>query len=102
MDVEGLLTTEQRRDIIDEARQIFRHSTLLVEELDAIVAALPKEPNAPPTDLPWSKLLFKHILPIGLADLFYALLNWISSSSWYAQITVRGHGGHGEHHEKLE
>ena len=103
LDVEGLLSTEQKQDIIDEAQQIFLHSALLVEELDAIAAALPKEANAPPKDLPWSRLLIEHILPLGLADLFYALLRWICSSRWYAWIIIRRGSDHGEHHnEKSE
>ena len=100
VDIEGLLSIKQRQDIIDEAQQIFLHLTLLVEELDAIAAAHPKEEDTPSKDLPWSILFVKHILPLGFAGFFYALLEWISSSKWYAQIIGRQDSHHGEHHKE--
>ncbi|MCJ1404281.1 heme oxygenase [Xylographa trunciseda] len=85
-DVEGLLDAEQRQDIVDEALSIFKYLALLVEELDDIVAAKPLPvPSTHPSTL-WSRLLMKHFLPLGMVELVYAFLHWISTRHWYGSI----------------
>lgn len=93
VDVEGVLTAEQRQDIVHEACQIFRYCGLLVKELDGIIAA---RPRAPPEHRPWMVLLFNHIFPMGFIELFYALVRWLSRSRWYAWVVVPWGGMSGE------
>lgn len=40
-EAEALLTVEQRQDVVEEAKEIFRRSVLLVEELDELAATPP-------------------------------------------------------------
>lgn len=88
-DVEGLLTNEQREDIVDEACMIFDHCELLVKELDEIMAA---RPRPPPETNPWMVLFLNRVLPMGLMELLYGLVKWVSTSRWYAWILVRWGG----------
>ena len=67
-EVENQLTLEERQDIIDEAKVVFENCALLVEELDGILAA--KQRAIPPD---FMTMLLKHVLPMGMADLFTAL-----------------------------
>lgn len=64
-EIEVLCTPEERQDIVREAEAIFMHCTLLVEELDDIVAA---QKSTKLTSLP--QLLLKHLLPMGMVELF--------------------------------
>lgn len=87
-DIEDLLNDEQRRDVIEEAQSIFKHCTLLVGELDKIVAARPTQVRPRPPA--WSELWIKHPLPLGIAEVIHALLVWIATCRWYSWIVVRG------------
>ncbi|MCJ1478896.1 heme oxygenase [Lambiella insularis] len=91
-DIEDLLDDEQKKDIIEEARSIFKHCTLLVGELDEIVAARPPQPHT--LSSTWSNSWMKHLLPLGIADVVHALLLWMGTSRWYAWIVK-----HGQHHD---
>ena len=64
-EMEVLLKPEERLDIVHEAQDIFVHCALLVEELDDIVAVQrTREP------MPLHQLLLKHLIPMGMVDLF--------------------------------
>ncbi|MCJ1247789.1 heme oxygenase [Trapelia coarctata] len=88
-DVEGLLTTEQQEDIVDEACMIFDHCELLAKELDETLAA---RPRAPPGPTPWVALFLSRILPMRLMELLYASFGWVHRSRWYAWIMVHWGG----------
>ena len=88
-EVGSLLTTEQREDIVDEACTIFEYCELLVKELDEVIAA---QPRPPPARTPWVVLFLHHLLPMGLMELLYALVGWVSTNRWYAWIMVRWEG----------
>ena len=87
-DVERLLSAEQKQDIVDEALSIFRYLVLLVGELDEIVAANAKTISTTKPSWAWSRLLVKHFLPLGMADLIYALLHWIGTRRWFLSTTT--------------
>ncbi|KAA6408675.1 MAG: hypothetical protein FRX48_07757 [Lasallia pustulata] len=64
-EMEVLLKAEERLDIVREAQDIFIHCALLVEELDdAVAGQRTMEP------MPLHQLLLKHLLPMGMVDLF--------------------------------
>jgi len=85
-DVEGLLDVEQRQDIVDEALSIFDYLALLVGELDEIVARRPVPVVSTSPSTVWSRLLVKHLLPLGMAELIYTFLHWITTRRWYGPI----------------
>ena len=87
-DIEGLLDVEQRQDIVDEALSIFKYLALLVGELDEIVVAKPTIVSANSSSAVWSRLLVKHFLLLGMAELIYAFLHWIRTRRWYLSITT--------------
>ena len=67
-EMEMLLKAEERQDIVREAQEILIHCALLVEELDDVVAAQrTREPMSVP------RLLLKHLLPMGMVDLFQGI-----------------------------
>lgn len=70
--VEGLLTVDERRDIVLEAYEIFNRCCVIVGELDQ---TLGKESLG--SDL-MSKLLLKHILPMGLPELAAGALGFLN------------------------
>lgn len=67
-EMEVLLKAEERRDIVREAQVIFVRCALLVEELDDVVAV---QRSTEPMSLP--QLLLKHLLPMGMVDLFQSI-----------------------------
>ena len=75
--IEGLLTLEERRDILDEAQQIFQNLALLVGELDEMVAVRQWRAHAVTAPLP--SLLAKHVLPLGMVELLGAFLRWVAA-----------------------
>ncbi|MCJ1391584.1 heme oxygenase [Xylographa bjoerkii] len=85
-DIEGLLDVEQRQDIVDEAMSIFKYLAFLVGELDEIVAVKPLPASSNPPSTAWSRLLVKHLLPLGMVELFCVFLYWIRTSRWYGSI----------------
>ena len=72
-DVENMLSTGQRDDIVQEARIIFQHCGLLVKELDEIVASKKKAESAKNKRALTSWL--HYLLPLGL--LLGVFIRWV-------------------------
>ena len=75
------LTIQERQDIVAEAERIFQYCTLLVEDLDHVIAAQRLE--TPMSSMPLTALLIKHIFPMGMVDLVTALGKRLSLSAWH-------------------
>jgi heme oxygenase len=86
IDVQGLLTVEQRRDIVREAQDIFRNLLVLVEELDGLVAERVTEGVSVTEHYGLTDSVVKHLLPLGMVELLGALVSWIGRSRWFTWL----------------
>ena len=84
-EVEQFLTNKERQDIVNEARYLFEHCVLLVEDLDRLVAA---GTALEPCQMPMSILLLQNILPMGLLDLFGVVGQYFGLGTRYEQVPV--------------
>ena len=74
-DVESMLGSDQRADIVNEAKTIFRHCALLVEELDEVVAAMHERSKTSSVSVSTTLLTwFRFLIPLGLLNLIISFV----------------------------